>query len=139
VHRSNSGLVIGGLLTLLTSYGAGIALAAGEGFENGTGYMAIPVVGPWVAIGGRKFKCTARIQATVEAAQRSLNSCVSRAFDEVTTIVFITIDGLLQATGAALFFVGLGSGHDELVRDDLRAAVLPLPEGGAALRVQGHF
>jgi hypothetical protein len=58
----------------------------------------------------------------------------------VTTVVFLTADGLVQATGAAIFFIGLASGNLELVRDDLpKAAVYPLPEGGAAFSVFGRF
>jgi hypothetical protein len=39
-----------------------------------------------------------------------------------------------------LFFIGLASGYQELVREDLpKAAVYPLPEGGAALSVFGRF
>jgi hypothetical protein len=58
----------------------------------------------------------------------------------VTTVVFLTADGLVQATGAILFFVGLASGYQELVRADLpKAAVNVLPEGGAALSVSGTF
>jgi hypothetical protein len=74
------------------------------------------------------------------AAQRALNQCVGRAFDEVVTVVFLTADGLIQATGAVLFFVGLGSGYLELVREDLpKTAVVRLPEGGWALSVAGDF
>jgi len=132
--------VVGGLLTLAAAYGAGIALAASESFENGTGYVAIPVFGPWAAIGGRTFKCLAPVASTVQAAQKATNTCVSTAFDEVTTVVFLTADGLVQATGAVLFFVGLASGYDQLVRADLpKAAITVLPEGGMALSVSGNF
>jgi hypothetical protein len=72
--------------------------------------------------------------------QRELNKCVGEALDEVTTVVFLTVDGLVQATGAVLFFVGLGSSYEELVRDDLpKAAVTMFPEGGMALSLSGKF
>ena len=54
--------------------------------------------------------------------------------------MFLTADGLVQATGAAIFLIGLASGYQELVRDDLpKAALFPLPEGGAAFSLSGRF
>jgi hypothetical protein len=141
VDRSATGLIVGGAVTFLVSYAAGIGLAANQGFENGTGYVAIPVVGPWAAIGGRTFNCKAPVTTnTVQALQRTINKCVGTAFDEVTTVVFLTADGLVQATGAAIFFIGLASGHKELVRDDLpKTAVTFFPEGGMGFSVSGNF
>ena len=141
VDRS-SGLVLGGGLTFLAAYLGSLGLAAGQGFGNGMGYTAIPVAGPWAAIGARTFSCKVPINVNVDGVtvQRELNKCVGQAFDEVTTVVFLTADGLVQATGAVLFFVGLGSGYQELVRDDLpKTAVTFFPEGGAALSVSGKF
>jgi hypothetical protein len=143
VERSASGLTIGGGLTFVGSYVAALGLAATQGFGNGTGYTAIPVIGPWAAIGGRSFKCKVSVatsSVSSVALQKAINKCVGFAFDEVTSVVFLTADGLLQATGAALFFVGLASGYEELVREDLpKAAVYPLPEGGMAFSVLGRF
>lgn len=142
VDRSASGLTIGGGLTFLAAYAAGLGLAATQSFENGSGYTAIPVVGPWGAIGGRSFKCKTSLPPNPTSLQvkKAINTCVASGFDEVTTVVFLTADGLVQATGAILFFVGLASGYQELVRADLpKAAVNVLPEGGAALSVSGTF
>jgi len=142
VENRSSGLVLGGGLTFLAGYAAGLGLAASQSFANGSGYVAIPVAGPWAAIGARSFKCKVPISVNVDGAtvQRELNKCVGQAFDEVTTVVFLTVDGLIQGTGAVLFLVGLGSSYQELVREDLpKAAVTFLPEGGGALTVYGTF
>lgn len=142
VRRPATGLTVGGGLTFAAAYLAGLGLAASQNFENGTGYTAIPLIGPWAAIGGRSFSCKVPItaNATGAAVQRALNACVGEAFDEVTSVVFLTADGLIQATGAVLFFVGLASGRDELVRKDLpKTSVRALPGGGFALSVGGHF
>lgn len=141
-RRSASGLTIGGGLTFLVSYAGALGLAASQSFDNGTAYAAIPLAGPWAAIGGRTFKrCKVPVTSTQAATvQKALNECVSTAFDEVVTIVFLTADGLIQATGAALFFIGIGSGYEELVRADLpKTALVVLPEGGAAFSVSGRF
>lgn len=143
VERSASGLTIGGGLTFLASYVAGLGLAASQSFDNGTAYAAIPVAGPWAAIGGRTFKCKVSVatsSVSSVALQKAINKCVGFAFDEVTTVVFLTADGLVQAAGAVIFFIGLASGYQELVREDLpQAAVYPLPEGGAAFSLVGRF
>jgi hypothetical protein len=142
VERSATGLIAGGGVTFAASYLAGLALAASQKFSNGTAYTAIPVIGPWAAIGGRSFRCKVPVSVNVTSAavQKSLNDCVGTAFDEVTTVVFLTADGLIQATGAVIFFVGLASGYQELVRSDLpKTAIYVLPEGGAALSVSGNF
>jgi len=143
VDRSATGLTVGGALTFGASYAAGLALAASQGFGNGTGYTAIPVIGPWAAIGGRTFNCKVSVatsSVSSVALQKAIKQCVGFAFDEVTTVVFLTADGLVQATGAVLFFIGLGSSYQELVRKDLpQAAVYPLPGGGAAFSLSGNF
>jgi hypothetical protein len=142
VDRSATGLIAGGLVTFATAYGAGLVLGASQKFENGMGYVALPVIGPWAAIGGRTFNCKTAVPANTTGAdvQRTINKCVGTAYDEVTTVVFLTADGLVQATGMVLFLVGLASGYQELVRADLpKTAIGVLPEGGAAVSVSGNF
>jgi hypothetical protein len=144
VKRSASGLTIGGGVTFGAAYAAALGLAATQNFENGTAYTAIPVIGPWAAIGGRTFKCKTSIpvsqNTTAKQVTTAINQCVGTAFDEVVTVVFLTADGLVQATGAVLFFVGLASGYEELVRNDLpKTAIDVYPEGGGGLSVSGSF
>jgi hypothetical protein len=142
VVQRSSGLVLGGGLTFLAGYAAGLGLAASKSFDNGLGYTALPVAGPWAAIGARTFKCKVTVSINVDSStvQRELNKCVGQALDEVTTVVFLTVDGLVQATGAVLFLVGLGSSYEELVRADLpQASFQPLPGGGGVLSLSGKF
>jgi hypothetical protein len=98
-------------------------------------------VGPWAAIGGRTFKCQAPVTTnTVQGVQKAINGCVGTAFDEVTTVVFLTADGLVQAAGAVIFFVGLASGYEELVRTDIpKTSVYVSPDGGMGFSVSGRF
>jgi len=142
VERSATGLIAGGGVTFAVSYLAGLGLAATQKFGNGTAYTVLPVIGAWAAIGGRSFRCKVPVSVNVTSAavQKSLNECVGTAFDEVTTVVFLTADGLVQATGAVIFFIGLASGYQELVRSDLpKTAVYVLPEGGGGFSVSGNF
>lgn len=126
--------MIGGALLFGASYGGALLLASGEDFENGTGWLALPVFGPWAAVGARDFSCGPVTAATT-------NKCVSDAFDEVGTIVFIAIDGLVQATSVGLLIAGAASGKEELVRDDLKVGFVPPLPGrrDARFGVSGAF
>jgi hypothetical protein len=142
VERSATGLTVGGGVTFLIGYAAGLGLAATQGFDNGTGYTAIPIAGPWAAIGGRSFSCKVPVTVSSQDAkgvQKALNKCVGQAFDEVTTVVFLTVDGLIQLTGAVLFVVGLASGYEELVREDLPKTAISVSPNGFSLSVTGNF
>jgi hypothetical protein len=128
-------LVGGGLATLVIAYGTAIILGASAKFENGGGWLIVPVVGPWAAIGARSYHCTNDpLLAT---------KCVSGAFSEVQTIAILSADAVVQATGAVLFVAGLASGHDELVRSDLPVSVRITPRAvgatGFGLGVDGRF
>jgi hypothetical protein len=120
---SNSGLVIGGGVLFGVGYLAGLLVAAGDDFGNGSSWLAVPLIGPWAAIGARSFACNA---ATVETTKK----CVNRAFDEVETITFMTVDGLVQATAVGLMIAGAVSRNSELVRNDLKLGSLELEDVG---------
>jgi len=134
-HRSANGLIGGGLASLVIAYGTAVILGASANFENGAGWLLVPVVGPWAAIGARSYHC----------ANDPLlaNKCVSGAFSEVQTIAILSGDAVVQATGAVLFVAGLASGRDELVRTDLAAKVRISPRAvgatGFGIGVDGHF
>ncbi|HVJ19615.1 MAG TPA: hypothetical protein VM686_29545 [Polyangiaceae bacterium] len=134
VDRPASGLLITGASLLAASYGLGLMLAAGEDFENGSGWMALPVVGPWAAIGSRSFSCG-------PVSAQTTNQCVGDAFDEVEKIVFIAVDGLVQATSVGLLIAGVASGEQELVRKDVKVGFVPPLPGRSAWRVgmSGEF
>ena len=134
-HRAAYGLIGGGLATLLIAYSTAIVLGASGDFENGAGWLVVPVVGPWAAIGARSYHCANDpLLAT---------KCVSGAFSEVQTIAILSGDAVIQATGTVLFIAGLASGSDELVRSDLRASVRISPRSvgatGFGIGVDGLF
>lgn len=133
--RSATGLVVVGALTAGVSYAVALGIAFDSGFDNGTGWLAVPVVGPWGAIGARTFKCRAQ---EIEEARR----CFDGAYDEATTIAVLAGDGVVQAVGFALWLAGLATKTHELVRDDVKAlqvSAVPRPGGGFDLGVRGSF
>ncbi len=116
-ERRNTGLSTGGFVTLGLAYGIGLGYGAANKFEDGTGWLAVPLVGPWAAIGAQEIKCN----------KRSLeNDCVEQALGGAERITFMTVDGLIQAVGLTLVFVGVGVKTSELVRTDVASLRLEL-------------
>jgi len=109
VDRPADGLITAGLIGLGVSYAAAVIVGATQGFENGTGLLAIPVFGPYAAIGTREYDCQVD---TVAAAKRC-------TVDETQIVTLIAVDGLAQTAGALVAVAGLISGKKELVRNDL--------------------
>jgi len=128
-------LIYGGLSTLLIAYTTAIVFGAGADVKDGTGWLAVPVIGPWAAIGARSYHCS--------NDPTLANQCVSGAFSEVQTIAILSADAVVQATGAVLFIAGLASGRDELVRNDPQASVRISPRAlgarGFGVGVDGRF
>ena len=134
-HRPATGLIAAGLSSLIVGYGTAFIIGAGDGFKDGTGWLVLPVIGPWAAIGARSYHCVNDpLQAT---------ACVHGAFNEVQTIAILSGDAVVQATGIVLFLAGLGSGHDELVRTDLGLSLRVLPRAvgrdGIGVGFDGRF
>ncbi|HEX2670957.1 MAG TPA: hypothetical protein VHM25_08795 [Polyangiaceae bacterium] len=134
-HRAATGIIVGGLATFGIAYATALVIGAKASFGDGTGWVAVPVIGPWAAIGARSYRCS--------NDPTQANQCVSGAFSEVQTIAALSADGVIQAAGAVLFVVGLASGHDELVRTDLPVSfrVVPRQVGadGLGIGVDGRF
>ncbi|MEP7050206.1 MAG: hypothetical protein ABJB12_07635 [Pseudomonadota bacterium] len=118
-HRSANGLLAAGLASFLTAYSAALLAGAGSGFDDGGGWLIVPVVGPLATIGARSYHC--------DNDPTRANKCISGAFSQVQTIAVLSADAVVQATGAVLFLAGLGSGRDELVRNDLQVGVRLTP------------
>jgi hypothetical protein len=100
-----AGLVMGGAV-----YGAGLIIAANAGFNNGTGWLVLPIIGPWAAIGARKIPCTSQ---TVNL------KCIDAAGDELRAVAYLTADGLFQAIGLTLLLAGGSARQHQLVRNDI--------------------
>jgi hypothetical protein len=132
-EQPQNGLVFGGLLTLGVGYVAGLAVGAGEDFEGGAGWLVLPVIGPWAAIGAREIHC--------DSSPEKARECIDLALSEAQLVTFLTVDGLVQAVGLVLMGVGLFNRQRELVRNDLAGVTLRgrRTGGGYTLSVGSHF
>lgn len=122
-------------MTLGAAYAAAIGFAFSEDFENGTGWVVVPVAGPWAAMGSRSFSCRAQ---TVPEARK----CFDGAYSEATTLAVFAVDGVVQAVGLALTIAGLSTRSVELVRNDierLKVTASAGPDGRLQLGLRGAF
>jgi hypothetical protein len=125
VERPADGLITAGLIGLGVSYATAVIVGASQGFENGTGLLALPVFGPYAAIATRQYTCEVD---TVAAAK----ACTA---DETQIVTLMAVDGLAQTAAVLVTVAGFVSTKKELVRNDL--VELPITPS-IVLPVAGH-
>jgi hypothetical protein len=136
VHRPANGLLIGGLVGMGASYGGALIAAATQGFTNATGWLAVPIAGPWLAIAERTYE-PCRAVNTVQGRR-----CIDQAVKDVQYITFVAVDGVFQLASSMVILAAVLSGKDELVRRDLvHVDVHPSPTGSLdwSVSVQGNL
>lgn len=113
VSHPNRVMIWGGGATFVVAYGAAIAFGAGNGFEEGMGLTALPLLGPWLAIGERDFTCQIR------ASTSSAEECQQQTVTEAANVAILAGLGIGQLVGATLFAVGFLDRQHYWVRSDL--------------------
>ena len=142
---ASSGLVITGSITFALAYLTGLGVGLNDNFKNGTGWLAVPLIGPWAAIGARDVDCRIRDQITspdrISLAVADARRCFRTASKEATDIALLAGDGIVQVVGLALLIAGVADQTHELVRNDakLRVVALPRLNGGLDLGLRARF
>jgi hypothetical protein len=114
----NGGLFWGGLILFGASYGAGVVFGAANGFSNGLGVVAVPFIGPFLAIGSRDLSCSvSAIGPTTDPAAEA-NACQGEVVSEVTTIATLSAVGVIQVFGGGLSLIGLLDRRNIWVRQE---------------------
>jgi hypothetical protein len=136
-HTSATPIVIGGLM-LAIPYATGLGIAGAEDFSNASGWLAVPALGPWLALSGRSDPCD-----TAKDAQE-FNSDVGNCVAEPFVRGMLVLDGVLQAAGTVVMIVGASSSEKRLVPSGERTArvvAMPQPVGrsGYGVGVLGSF
>jgi hypothetical protein len=136
VDRPASGLLAGGLIGTGAAYATGLIIGATQGFKNASGWLALPLAGPWLAIATRNFRVSCQA-STVQNARK----CINHAVGEVEFTTFVAVDGVFQLAGGFVTLAGLLSTRQELWRSDLHFSFVPPAPGkrDCALTVQGNF
>jgi len=102
-ERPRRGLIIGGALTLGVPWALGIVVASGYDFSNQSGWLVVPVLGPWITMASRK----------TDGLCGYGNSCP----DDNGVRTMLILDGLTQAAGALMLIYGLSSTKKVMARD----------------------
>jgi len=115
--KVRKGMVIPGAILLGAPYVLGLSIAALTDFDNQSGWLAVPIAGPWITLAARR-KCH----------DDSFGNCTDtadRALD-----IYLVFDGLIQTAGAALLVAGMAAKKTELVRmDTVSVRFMPGPIG----------
>jgi len=134
-QQPRRGLVIAGSIVTGVPWVFSITGAVGNDFEDKTGFLMVPALGPWLmlAAGGARDKpCT---NQTVD----DTSSCSSDHRSDLRAV--LVLDGLAQTAGAVMFTLGMAFPRKRLLRSDVTVSVLPAPVGrdGYGLGAVGTF
>jgi len=136
-ERPATGIVTGGLVGLGISYGGGLIVGATQGFKNASGWLALPIAGPWLSIAERDYE-----QCKTSTVQQA-RECLRGAVGEVQFITFVAVDGVFQLATGFLTLAGLLSTKQELTREDLVPKVTVTATGPGpsdlGVSIQGSF
>ena len=103
-------MMIAGPVIVGSAYAIGLTVASTDNFPNSTGWLAVPVLGPWITLAARhRTDCV--VDDTV------FDSCSGTSDDDSATRTFLILDGLTQATGAVLLIYGIASPKKVVARD----------------------
>ena len=123
--RVNTPLVVSGAVTFSVTYVASLAIAGGQKFKNGTGSLAVPLLGPWLAIAARNVDCDVSvdqptgvdgIDEDIEEGTDEAAKCFAK---EAGTIAVMTGMGIGQIIGASLLLAGILDQRHYYLRADL--------------------
>jgi len=109
-ERPRRGPVIAGTVIVASAYALGLTVASTDNFPNSTGWLVVPVVGPWITL-------AARHQTQDCVGFNSTGDICANTDENNTTRTFLVLDGLTQATGAILLIYGLASPKKVVARD----------------------
>lgn len=130
VHRRRKGLIIGGLITTGVPWLIGLMAAVGNDFEDNTGLLVIPVIGPWAMLASKSARDTSctPYDGICDASKSGLRA----------TLVF---DGIVQLAGATMFTAGMFFPRTRLVRKDVVVSFVPTTfgHGGYGFGAIGRF
>ncbi len=118
-ERVRRGPIIAGSIVFGVPYVLGLLAASADDFPNQSGWLAVPVVGPWVTLVSREDTC--------DGASYDDGDYGYDCTDGVQTL--LVLDALMQTTGAALFIWGVSSTKKVLVRDDAAWSLTPARVG----------
>jgi hypothetical protein len=129
------GLVTAGWVLTGIGYGIALIAATSADFQNHSGWLAVPVAGPWLTLGRRDYACEDRNENEDPDASESAE-CVG----EIFVVMGLILDGMIQTAGGTLLLIGYVSQKQELVREQPALHIAPTRVGsGYGIGVSGGF
>jgi hypothetical protein len=130
VEKPRMGLIITGGILIGVPYIIGLSAVSTRSYNNGANWLAIPVLGPWLALGARRSACN-----------RSDNTDGSLACaGDVLATTGLIFDGIIQTAGGTLLVIGLAVPKKVLLRQDVAARITFAPIGsGYGIATLGTF
>jgi hypothetical protein len=127
--------VIAGAIIAGIPYFFSVTTASAASGANETGWLYVPVAGPWMTLGQRNYATCNTPDNGNQSTSQSL-ACVGDIF----AVMGLITDGIMQATGAALLLAGVAASRPTLVRDDDAVRVTPMRVGsGYGAGLAGTF
>jgi hypothetical protein len=114
------GLVIAGAILTGTAWTFSLTGAVGSNFEEKSGFLVVPVLGPWLMLaagGARDREC---------ASADEYDYCNG---DKSGLRAMMVLDGLVQTAGAVMLVAGVALPRKRLVRTDVTIGLAPSPVG----------
>jgi hypothetical protein len=132
-ERVRRGPLIAGPIVFGVPYVLGLTIASEYDFRNQSGWLVVPVVGPFITAATRKKDCV----STYESSDTPDGECQ----EEGGMRTVLIMDGLAQATGAILMLWGLTSPVKVQIRNDVaKVNVAPTKVGtGYGVAAIGTF
>jgi hypothetical protein len=113
-ERARRGLLIAGPIVLGVPYVMGLTIASEYDFKNQSGWLLLPVIGPFLTAATRT-----REENCYDSYDSSTGSYQNDCHEEDGMRTILILDGLTQATGAVLLGWGLSSTVKVQVRNDV--------------------
>lgn len=127
-ERPRTALVTTGWILTGVAYGGALAASGGAGFKNESGWLAVPLLGPWMTLGQRNYHCDNSSDARAD--------CVADVF----VVMGLIMDGIMQSGGGTLLMVGYLAPKKGLVREDATLRIVPMRVGsGQGVGIRGSF
>lgn len=137
----NTGLVVGGAILFGASYAVGLGYGAANGFESGLGAVAVPLIGPFLAMGSRDLGCEVPPIGIGVDPGAEVEACQQRLVNEGATLAALAGIGVAQVLGGGLLLIGVFDRDEAWIRLDVSGETLAisprLTPGG--LEVRGSF
>jgi len=118
-RQARRGLVIAGSIVTGVPYAFSVTGAVGANFEDSSGFLLIPVLGPWLMLasgGANDEDCSTATGYYCSGDQSGLRA-------------ILVLDGLAQAAGATMFIAGIAMPRKRLVRSDVTIGMAPASFG----------